>query len=151
MQTVGLRAASSTASLCWGESLLAGTSSSSGSDAALLSLRRAATCAAPRAVLSRRQESVPAKGGVRAQSSAVTEPVGRVYEAVAKQVAIVEREQSRGRQSPLVDVRPDLTPVTTAEMLQEAYTRCGEVCAEYAKTFYLGTTSHLPLPPLSWP
>jgi hypothetical protein len=110
-------------------------------------------------VLSRRQESVPAKGGVRAQSSAVTEPVGRsfvsaeqrVYEAVAKQVAIVEREQSRGRQSPLVDVRPDLTPVTTAEMLQEAYTRCGEVCAEYAKTFYLGTTSHLPLPPLSWP
>lgn len=174
MQTVGLRAASSTASLCWGESFLAGTSSSSCSDgiSALLSLRggrrappaSAATCAgtvAPRAVLSQRQESGSAavrdKGDVRAQSSTFTEPLGRnflsaeqrVYEAVAKQVAIVEREQSRSRQSSLLDVRPDLTPVSTLEMLDEAYTRCGEVCAEYAKTFYLGTKSHLPSPTLA--
>ncbi|GJP55737.1 hypothetical protein CLOM_g14669 [Closterium sp. NIES-68] len=32
------------------------------------------------------------------------------------------------------------TPVLmTPELLTEAYERCGEVCAEYAKTFYLGT------------
>ncbi|KAG0582034.1 hypothetical protein KC19_3G028300 [Ceratodon purpureus] len=163
MQTVGLRAASSTASLCWGESFLAGTSSSSGTDgsSALLALRGArrgastvatsAGAVAPRAVLSQRQESggaaVRDKGGVRVQSSTFTEPLGRnfmsaeqrVYEAVAKQVAIVEREQSRSRGSSLIDVRPDLTPVSTQEMLDDAYTRCGEVCAEYAKTFYLGT------------
>lgn len=161
MQTVGLRAASSTASLCFGESFLAGTSSSSGSDVAFLSLRggrrgapaSAAVVVAPRAVLSRRQEAsggaaVRDEGDVRAQSSTFTEPLGRdflsaeqrVYEAVAKQVAIVEREQSRSRCS-LVDVRPDLTPVSTLEMLDDAYVRCGEVCAEYAKTFYLGTES----------
>lgn len=28
--------------------------------------------------------------------------------------------------------------VVTPELLEEAYKRCGEVCAEYAKTFYLG-------------
>lgn len=81
---------------------------------------------------------------LRAQSSMLSEPLGRdflsaeqkVYEAVAKQVAIVEREQSL--RSRLDDVRPDLTPVSTLEMLEDAYVRCGEVCAEYAKTFYLG-------------
>jgi len=85
------------------------------------------------------------KGDLRAQSSMLSEPLGRdllsaeqkVYEAVAKQVAIVEREQSRSRRY-LDDVRPDLTPVSSLEILEDAYVRCGEVCAEYAKTFYLG-------------
>jgi len=95
-----------------------------------------------RAVLSQRETAT-----VRAQSSTLSEPAGReflsaeqkVSEAVAKQVAIVEREQSRSR-SFLDDVRPDLTPVSSLEILEEAYVRCGEVCAEYAKTFYLGTS-----------
>jgi phytoene synthase len=93
-------------------------------------MRRGVAC---RAVLSR---------DLRAHSSVISEPLGRdflsaeqrVNEAVAKQVAIVERGVSS-----LEDVRPDLTPVSTLEMLEEAYVRCGEVCAEYAKTFYLGT------------
>ena len=130
----------------------AGTSSSGDGigAAALVSLRAArggmsAACmVAPRAVLSQREE---ASDSVRAQSSTFTEPLGRsfqsaeqrVHEAVAKQVAIVEREQNHARQTSLVDVRPDLTPVSTLDMLEEAYARCGEVCAEYAKTFYLGT------------
>lgn len=162
MQTVGLQAAGRTTTcLCWNDSsFLAGTSTSDGGSATFLSLRRGlhpagntSTCASvvPKAVLSHRQESGTAtvrdKGDLRAQSSALSEPLGRdflsaeqrVFEAVAKQVAIVEREQSRGRRAgSLDDVRPDLTPVSTLEMLEDAYTRCGEVCAEYAKTFYLG-------------
>ena len=30
----------------------------------------------------------------------------------------------------------------SAQVLEDAYTRCGEVCAEYAKTFYLGEYTH---------
>lgn len=83
--------------------------------------------------------------GVRAQSSVTTEPSGRsflsaeqkVFEVVAKQAAMVDEQQRRSG-IPLEDVRPDLTAGGAAELLDEAYVRCGEVCAEYAKTFYLG-------------
>ena len=54
----------------------------------------------------------------------------RVFEAVVKEAAKVERVS-------LADVRPD-TPISTPELMLEAYDRCGEVCGEYAKTFYLG-------------
>lgn len=33
----------------------------------------------------------------------------------------------------------DLSPLHSPDLLREAYMRCGELCAEYAKTFYLGT------------
>ncbi|KAG0582241.1 hypothetical protein M758_3G044100 [Ceratodon purpureus] len=85
--------------------------------------------------------------GVRAQSSVTTEAAGRSYlsaeqkvlEVVAKQAAMVDEQQRRSGISTLQDVRPDLTAGSAAELLDEAYVRCGEVCAEYAKTFYLGT------------
>jgi phytoene synthase len=91
--------------------------------------------------------------GVRAQSSVTTEPSGRsflsaeqkVFEVVAKQAAMVDEQQRRSG-IPLQDVRPDLTAGGAAELLDEAYVRCGEVCAEYAKTFYLGKLPPSPLP-----
>ena len=54
----------------------------------------------------------------------------RVFEAVVKEAAKVERVS-------LADVKP-YTPISTPELMLEAYDRCGEVCGEYAKTFYLG-------------
>lgn len=135
MQSVGLQAGLRVC-VCSGVS---SSSSSSSSDVAAVAMpmpmaRRVGV--ACRAVLSRERD-------LRAHSSVVSEPLGRdflsaeqrVNEAVAKQVAIVER----GVSSSLEDVCPDLTPVSTLEMLEDAYVRCGEVCAEYAKTFYLGT------------
>lgn len=83
----------------------------------------------------------------RVQSTGVTtEPTGRsflsaeqkVFEVVAKQAAMVDEQQRRTGIIPQ-DVRPDLAAGSAAELLDEAYVRCGEVCAEYAKTFYLGT------------
>ncbi|CAN1850852.1 Phytoene synthase, chloroplastic [Linum perenne] len=47
----------------------------------------------------------------------------KVYEVVLKQAALVKELQKR----------------TELEDAMAAYDRCGEVCAEYAKTFYLGT------------
>lgn len=85
--------------------------------------------------------------GFRVQSSVTTEPTERsflsaeqkVFEVVAKQAAMVDEQQRRSG-SPWQDVRLDLTTAGGAmELLEEAYVRCGEVCAEYAKTFYLGT------------
>ncbi|KAJ1388001.1 Trans-Isoprenyl Diphosphate Synthase, head-to-head [Sesbania bispinosa] len=62
----------------------------------------------------------------------------RVYEVVLKQAALV-REQSRGTKIP-VDLDKHIeADFTNKDLLNEAYDRCGEVCAEYAKTFYLGT------------
>ncbi|XP_050249410.1 phytoene synthase 2, chloroplastic-like [Quercus robur] len=79
--------------------------------------------------------------GVAAYSSAVANPSRsseeRVYEVVLKQAALV-REQ-RG-ESALGLKKPIETDCTTDwNLLNDAYERCGEVCAEYAKTFYLGT------------
>lgn len=74
-----------------------------------------------------------------AYSEALTSParssVDKVYEVVLKQAALVNR---RG-----ADVAAERADVGAADwdLLNEAYERCGEVCAEYAKTFYLGTAS----------
>jgi phytoene synthase len=58
-----------------------------------------------------------------------------VYNVVLKQAALVKKElKSRGD----LDVKPDVVLPGTLSLLSEAYDRCGEVCAEYAKTFYLG-------------
>lgn len=78
---------------------------------------------------------------VSAISSSVVSPsrssVDRVYEVVLKQAALV-REQRREK---ALDVKKpeEAEGSTGGDLLNEAYERCGEVCAEYAKTFYLGT------------
>ncbi|XP_038874358.1 LOW QUALITY PROTEIN: phytoene synthase 2, chloroplastic-like [Benincasa hispida] len=81
--------------------------------------------------------------GVLASSAAVVNPSRsseeRVYEVVLKQAALV-REPKRDIQRALdweKTIQND--GITDGNLLSEAYARCGEVCAEYAKTFYLGT------------
>lgn len=77
-------------------------------------------------------------------SSMVANPAGemaisseqKVYNVVLKQAALVEKQL---RTSGDLDVNPDIVLPGTLSLLSEAYDRCGEVCAEYAKTFYLGT------------
>jgi 15-cis-phytoene synthase len=54
-----------------------------------------------------------------------------VYEVVLKQAALTKTVRSnRG-------VLDESVPLSW-DLLSDAYERCGEVCAEYAKTFYLG-------------
>ncbi|XP_021824863.1 phytoene synthase 2, chloroplastic-like [Prunus avium] len=81
--------------------------------------------------------------GVLAYSGAVAHPVRSseemVYEVVLKQAALV-REQSRVKERALdLDERIETDGLSNWDLLNQAYDRCGEVCAEYAKTFYLGT------------
>ncbi|XP_021742036.1 phytoene synthase 2, chloroplastic [Chenopodium quinoa] len=87
------------------------------------------------------------RSGFPVLSSMVANPTGemavlsseqRVYDVVLKQAALVNREL-RSRDDLDVDVKPDIVVPGTLSLLNEAYDRCGEVCAEYAKTFYLGT------------
>ncbi|PRQ52150.1 putative 15-cis-phytoene synthase [Rosa chinensis] len=82
--------------------------------------------------------------GILAYSGAVAHPSRsseeRVYEVVLKQAALV-REQRRPKEKAL-DFGEGVESsdgMTNWDLLNEAYDRCGEVCAEYAKTFYLGT------------
>jgi len=59
----------------------------------------------------------------------------KVYDVVLKQASLVKRKfGSMGE----IDARPDIALPGNLSLLSEAYDRCGEVCAEYAKTFYLG-------------
>ncbi|XP_022938558.1 phytoene synthase, chloroplastic isoform X1 [Cucurbita moschata] len=60
----------------------------------------------------------------------------KVYNVVLKQAALVKRQL---RTAGELDVKPDIVLPGTLSLLNEAYDRCGEVCAEYAKTFSLGT------------
>lgn len=77
-------------------------------------------------------------------SSMVASPAGemtltseqKVYDVVLKQAALVKRQL---RSSENLEVKPDIVLPGSLSLLNEAYDRCGEVCAEYAKTFYLGT------------
>lgn len=74
-------------------------------------------------------------GAVVAESLRSSEE--RVYEVVLKQAALV-REEKRG-----ANIEFDLEKTiegdfSNGDLLNLAYDRCGEVCAEYAKTFYLG-------------
>ncbi|PKA61944.1 Phytoene synthase, chloroplastic [Apostasia shenzhenica] len=58
-----------------------------------------------------------------------------IRDVVMKQAGLLgEHRWRRGRAS-----TAELTFPASRSMLDEAYDRCGEVCAEYAKTFYLGT------------
>lgn len=59
----------------------------------------------------------------------------KVYNVVLKQAALVKQQL---KSSEDLDVKPDIVLPGTLSLLSEAYDRCGEVCAEYAKTFYLG-------------
>jgi phytoene synthase len=68
--------------------------------------------------------------------------VERVYEVVLKQAALV-REQ-RGESSLNLKKPIETDGMADWNLLNEAYERCGEVCAEYAKTFYLGTSTFSP-------
>ncbi|XP_044478607.1 phytoene synthase 2, chloroplastic-like isoform X1 [Mangifera indica] len=62
--------------------------------------------------------------------------VEKVYSVVLKQAALVNRQL---RSTAERDVKPGIVLPGNLNLLSEAYDRCGEVCAEYAKTFYLGT------------
>ncbi|KAJ3674478.1 hypothetical protein LUZ60_005094 [Juncus effusus] len=55
-----------------------------------------------------------------------------VYEVVLKQAALTKRVKNK----PIIF---DETVPMSGDLLNNAYERCGEVCEEYAKTFYLGT------------
>ncbi|KAG6489208.1 hypothetical protein ZIOFF_050469 [Zingiber officinale] len=57
-----------------------------------------------------------------------------VYEVVLRQAALVGEARRRTPAAVEVPIAP-----LRGDLLDEAYERCGEVCAEYAKTFYLGT------------
>ncbi|KVI03037.1 Squalene/phytoene synthase [Cynara cardunculus var. scolymus] len=81
-------------------------------------------------VVSRRVVANPS-GGLAVSSEQL------VYDVVLKQAALV-KEQMRSREEDM-EVKPDIVLPGTLGLLNEAYDRCGEVCAEYAKTFYLGT------------
>ncbi|QHN91130.1 hypothetical protein HN873_058273 [Arachis hypogaea] len=61
----------------------------------------------------------------------------KVYEVVLKQAALV-REQRR-RRIIEIDGDDDDDFMSNLDLLNAAYDRCGQVCAEYAKTFFLGT------------
>jgi hypothetical protein len=63
-----------------------------------------------------------------------------VYEVVLKQAALV-REQKKERISDVVAGNDQAESMTRGDLLNGAYNRCGDVCAEYAKTFYLGICS----------
>ncbi|KAK3015392.1 hypothetical protein RJ639_006886 [Escallonia herrerae] len=83
-------------------------------------------------------------GNFSVVSSMVANPAGeltvsseqKVYDVVLKQAALVKKQL---RSSEDYEVKPDIVLPGTLSLLSEAYDRCGEVCAEYAKTFYLGT------------
>ena len=80
-------------------------------------------------------------------SSLVAHPAGeidlsseeKVYNVVLRQAALVNK-QLRSTSPVLDDVKKpqDIVRPGSLSLLGEAYDRCGEVCAEYAKTFYLG-------------
>ncbi|XP_047047758.1 phytoene synthase 2, chloroplastic-like [Lolium rigidum] len=91
-----------------------------------------------------------AGAGSRARASLVATAPARtateeaVYEVVLRQAALVEDLQGkRGKEAAAAGRRRWREEEEEAELgwglLGDAYDRCGEVCAEYAKTFYLGT------------
>ncbi|KAF8015019.1 hypothetical protein BT93_H0723 [Corymbia citriodora subsp. variegata] len=70
------------------------------------------------------------------EDMAAESSVQRVNSMVLKQAALVtERLRSEAN----LEVKPDIVLPGTLSILDDAYGRCREVCAEHAKTFYLGT------------
>ncbi|AED92399.1 phytoene synthase [Arabidopsis thaliana] len=80
-------------------------------------------------------------------SSLVASPSGeialsseeKVYNVVLKQAALVNKQLRSSSYDLDVKKPQDVVLPGSLSLLGEAYDRCGEVCAEYAKTFYLGT------------
>lgn len=70
-----------------------------------------------------------------AVAAPVTSSNERVDEVVLKQAALVREERWELKSRGGVE-----ESVKDASLLNVAYDRCGEVCAEYAKTFYMGTS-----------
>ncbi|WOK97736.1 phytoene synthase 2, chloroplastic [Canna indica] len=65
----------------------------------------------------------------------------KVYDVVLKQAALVKKQL---KSSIALELKPDVSIPGSLSLLKEAYDRCGEVCAEYAKTFYLGSETLIP-------
>ncbi|OEL29843.1 Phytoene synthase, chloroplastic [Dichanthelium oligosanthes] len=83
-----------------------------------------------------RASAVYSSLAVNPAGEAVVSSEQKVYDVVLKQAALLKR-QLRTQTPPVLDVRPqDLDMPRNG--LKEAYGRCGEICEEYAKTFYLG-------------
>ncbi|WOL04849.1 phytoene synthase 2, chloroplastic [Canna indica] len=59
----------------------------------------------------------------------------KVYDVVLKQAELVKKQL---KSSTTLELKLDVLIPESLSLLKEAYDRCGEVCAEYAKTFYLG-------------
>ncbi|CAM0948642.1 unnamed protein product [Alopecurus aequalis] len=97
----------------------------------------------PRGLLSwrTRARAARARASLVATAPARTATEEAVYEVVLRQAALVEELQ--GRRAKEAGRRRWREEEQDAELgwglLGDAYDRCGEVCAEYAKTFYLGT------------
>ncbi|KAL3630369.1 Syntaxin-like protein psy1 [Castilleja foliolosa] len=77
----------------------------------------------------------PSMGASPAAEIALTSEE-KVYDVVLKQAALVKR---RLKSNEDLEVKLDIVLPGSLSVLNDAYDRCGEVCAEYAKTFYLGT------------
>nr|ACY70860.1 phytoene synthase [Coix lacryma-jobi] len=71
---------------------------------------------------------------VNPAGEAVVSSEQKVYDVVLKQAALLKRQL----RTPVLDARPQDMDMPR-NGLREAYDRCGEICEEYAKTFYLGT------------
>lgn len=71
---------------------------------------------------------------VNPAGEAVVSSEQKVYDVVIKQAALLKRQL----RTPVIDVRPQDMEMMPRNGLKEAYDRCGEICEEYAKTFYLG-------------
>ncbi|XP_068335408.1 phytoene synthase 2, chloroplastic-like [Pyrus communis] len=100
----------------------------------------------PRICTPRRSKFCPKLGfssRVLAYSGAVVNPARsseeKVYEVVLRQAALVKEQSTVKRKSLDLDERIVTEGLDNWDLLDKAYDRCGEVCAEYAKTFYLGT------------
>lgn len=82
---------------------------------------------------------VLAYSGVVASPSRSSEEI--VYDVVLKQAALVKEKRRYKQRSSELQKPIETDGMIDWDILNEAYDRCGEVCAEYAKTFYLGTCS----------
>ncbi|XP_031495375.1 phytoene synthase 2, chloroplastic-like [Nymphaea colorata] len=83
-------------------------------------------------------------GSFRVLSSLVVNPAEKMALSSEKRIAdVVLRQASlvkeKVRPERVTESRQERIVDGNLDLLDEAYERCGEICAEYAKTFYLGT------------
>ncbi|CAN6173698.1 unnamed protein product [Urochloa humidicola] len=81
-----------------------------------------------------RASAVYSSLAVNPAGEAVVSSEQKVYDVVLKQAALLKRQL----RTPVIGVRTQDLEMPRSG-LKEAYHRCGEICEEYAKTFYLGT------------